>query len=174
MSQYYQPLEAEIVLYTLWKRREEIHPTKLRVKRITDSALSEKRAATTARYAVRVIASEALDAIGLTDEAQKLRDLHVNVDLRRAHEHANASASVAYATTDAAADAYHAAAFDAYNAAAFAADAANYAADLNVDYHDVTIRDAHETILHAAEAAYLTKRYVYHLDKMIELCLKIK
>lgn len=188
MSQYYRPLEAEEVLYSLLARREEEQPTKLRVKRIHDRTLSEKRAASVARYAVRVITPEALDAVGLTQEAQKLRDLPPNVDLARARDIADDSyasrvaANVARADYDPnvdlnAFDYASAAIADAANAARYAAADAIVADTTYLGYAGGAAHSAGAAATSAAGAAVAANqpnRLIYHLEKMIELCLKIK
>lgn len=162
MSQYYQPLEADSILYALWKRLEHIQPTKFHIKEITEKDLSllKKRAAAVARYAVRIIAPEALDIAGKTEEAQKLRDLPDDVVLTRARNICEEATGLVvgstYATYAAIADAYHAA--GAASAAIDYAGVADYAASAAYNVGKMTNK----------------QRTIYHLNQMIQICLVIK
>jgi hypothetical protein len=139
-------------------------------------ALSVARAEPLVRYAIRVIAAEAMDSAMLPKIAAKCRSVGENAlmsDCRAVAREARDSANKERSARGNAADAAYAAAYAATAyAAAAAADAAYAAAAAAAAAYAATAYAAAAT--DAAAAARRTAVRLAHLDRMIEDCLAIK
>jgi hypothetical protein len=134
-----------------------------------DDETTRRRAEAVARYAVTVIAAEALRAAGMTDQADRLASLPPTATMGEMRDAADA----ADAAADADASAYvAAAAYAAAAAAAYAADAAAaYAAAADAAYAAYAALAADAAAAAIENAAYLPR--TRHLDAMIDLALSI-